>query len=112
MTRIFTDGAEFQDLLFFNNTSGTVSIETTIVRSGSACYKLAKNTNNHGQKNITAVSDGYGRIGFQDDNLGSGTHRFLTILSGVTELASIRTRTDSRLDLYIGFSPPAAAVRG
>ena len=108
MTRIFTDGAEFQDLLFFDATSGALIIETTIVRSGSACYKLTKNTPWYGQKNITAVSDGYGRIGFQDDNLGSGTHRFLTILSGTTELASIRTRTDSRLDLYIGTGTLAA----
>jgi len=58
MTRIFTDGAEMKDTIFFSVCTGSVS--TTTYASGVASYLFAYNHQN-AYKSITAVSELYFR---------------------------------------------------
>jgi hypothetical protein len=60
MTRIFTDGAEMRDVLFFNAVTGGTSVNTTVYASGSASYNFGYSAQT-GTKTISALSELYFR---------------------------------------------------
>ena len=96
MTRIYTDGAEFQDLLFFSSTSGSPTADTTTFRSGLASYKM--DNNESGSKSITALSEAYFRLAFY---ISADPGTILSWYSGATVLGSLRRNSTSKfLELY------------
>src|SRR3972149_1954638 len=101
MTRIFTDGAEFQDFLFFSTTVGSPVIDTAVFRSGAASYRVPSGSGaaSQLQKNITALADGYGRIGFRSSNTAIAAS-IMRWFKGTTDLGSIRYNATGRIELY------------
>src|SRR3972149_102317 len=59
MTRIFTEGFEAGDTLFWG-VAGNGSVSTTTPRSGSRCWQSGGTA---AQKSISAISEGYVRLG-------------------------------------------------
>ncbi len=72
MTRVFTEGAEFQDLLFWTGKNGSPIISTSVKRSGTASYRVATGGNEYYYKDITPITEGYWRIGWRFDNYSFG----------------------------------------
>jgi len=96
MTRIYTDGAEFKDLLFFSSTSGAPTADATTFRSGLASYKM--DNNELGNKNITALSEAYFRLALY---ISADPSNILSWLSGTTWLGTLKRNTTSKfLELY------------
>jgi hypothetical protein len=98
MTRIFTDGAEFGDVLFWD--SGSAAASTTQKRTGSYSYVVT--SSNSGTKIITAVAEIYARFCWW--NAGPNEGRLFYWQKGSTELGSLRTETGARIGLYTGAS--------
>lgn len=95
MTRIFTDGAEIGDTLFWS-TVGSATNVTTTPRSGSRCYQMGATES---RRTITAVSEGYYRIGFRFST--AGAHVICRWRAGATELGSIRLNASTlKLEAY------------
>lgn len=64
MARLFTDGAEFGDVLFWNVIVDTVAT-TAQYRSGNYCYQLGSNNNIGASKYIPNLSEFYLRFGWR-----------------------------------------------
>jgi hypothetical protein len=97
MARVFTDGAEMGDLLFWSVTSGTVTNITTSPRSGTRHYSLS---NSNVTKNIVAVAEGWFRAGISFAAVMA--HTFVRWSKGATVLGSVRLNaTTSRLEIWI-----------
>lgn len=86
--RIFTDGAEFGDLLFWD-TSPSMSAATDQKRSGDYSYK-----NGTGSKNVSAVSEFYFRIAGRWASFNS--NQWLQFRKGSTVIGGLRTNTSTR----------------
>ena len=102
MARVFTDGAEFQDLLLWDYTLSAY-IETTIKRSGGASYRVAGG-NKYLQKNILDISEFYLRAAYNFGSIeASNISDFLNWNDSTTNLGSIRVDGPSRfLKAYVG----------
>jgi hypothetical protein len=98
MARIFTDGAEMGDLLFWSYVGNLTNI-TTNPRSGARHYQIS---NGSGYRNIPAVAEGYDRRGvFVTAN--NVAHQFFRWRKGTTELGSIRlSAATARVEIYTG----------
>lgn len=95
MTRIFTDGAETGDLLFFSSAGTTVS--TTAPRSGSRCYALGGTVN---IKNTPDLTEFYFRSGIK---FGLATQDIFAFRNSANaNLAKIATVNTGFVRLYIG----------
>jgi len=93
MTRIFTEGFESGDLLFFTSHASVLS--TSVVRSGTRSLQNA-NIGNLNSKNIPSVSLAYFRFAF--NRVSTFSFRWY---NGATELGSIRHNTTSnRIEIY------------
>lgn len=102
MTRIFTDGAEFGDVLFFSSTVGDISANTGQIRTGNYSYRV--DNNGSGLKGITDISEFYMRIAVQCSNVLIGGY-FLRWFNSSTELGSLRRNDATQLlEAYIGTS--------
>lgn len=105
MTRIFTNGAEVGDLLFFD-VPGTATNVTTAPRSGSRHYSTASGSNI--QKNITALAESYWRVPFQVPS-GTPNGAIFVWRSGSTTLGSIRINSAThKLEIYTSTGTLAA----
>lgn len=99
MTRIFTEGAEAGDTLFWTTITNNFIIETTVVRIGGRSFVMYDNSSV--QKNVTAVSEFYFRIAFQF-NTNTQAHE-LRWRNSATILGFLRYNTTSKcLDVYTG----------
>ena len=100
MARVFTDGAEFGDTLFWSIQTG-ISAATDRVRSGTYSYK--RSTNGSMQKNLaSALSEFYIRAGIQVDGINI-TFKLPMWQNGATELGSIRiNQTTGFVEIYTG----------
>jgi hypothetical protein len=109
MTRIFTDGAEMGDTLFFDTAVGAVSSATK--RSGAYSYQSA-----HGQQNVktlpTALSEFYVRYAIWSDSNNETQPRWSfswkssdgTVLGGVAI-----THATASIDAYVASSKVLSA---
>jgi hypothetical protein len=96
MTRIFTEGAEMGDILFW--TSGAVTNLTTAPRSGNRHFSVSGN--NTGTKNITAIAEGYDRRGIYFTS-AAVPHQFVRWTKAGTILGSVRLNpSNSKLEIY------------
>lgn len=95
MTRIFTDGAEFGDTLFWSFVSGPTA-STGAKRSGSYSY-FSANSSTYVYKNITAVSEFYARFAFYVDSIGGGPYSFFRWYKDTTQLGDLRIGNSDRL---------------
>jgi hypothetical protein len=101
MTRIFTDGAEMGDVLFWDTTTFTAS--TTFKRAGSYAYKGA--ANQAATKYVPAVSEGYLRFSLYWNGTPGNESRLPNWYKNTTELGSLRLNNSTKkLDLYVGGS--------
>lgn len=106
MTRIFTDGAEFGDGLFWNvggSTSGQGNASTTQKRSGAYGYYFF-NASAGAVKNITGISEFYLRFGLYIVSNNS-IAPIIRWRNSTTELGSLRHDGDlSKLKFYTSTS--------
>lgn len=101
MARIFTDGAEFGDVLFFNPT-GSISASTSQKRSGAYSYR-------HDQyaqevtKSFTGLDEFYLRYGLRiDSDTWARMLRFKSNNNGSTEMSMVHS--SGKLYFYRGSS--------
>lgn len=100
MARIFGDGAEFGDTLFWDTVGSTI-IESTIKRSGNYSYKMGATD---GIKNVTAVSEFYFRFAIYCSAFGGSTD-FVVWRSGTTGLGRLSYNTGTNcIDVKRGTS--------
>src|SRR4030042_4721220 len=99
MTRVFTDGAEFGDLLFWTS-PGSLTVSATS-RSGVYSYYYS-----YGIKDIPDVSEFYLRIGVRDSSIGesaSSTCFIPRVRNGTTTHAQLYfSNVDSKMHLDAG----------
>lgn len=100
MTRVFTDGAEMGDTLFWDAPNGG-GATTTIKRSGN--YSYFTNASSIG-RSIVALSEYYFRFGWQIANVGNNYTIHQWKKAG-TVLGSLRVNSASqKWELYVGAS--------
>ena len=96
MTRIFTEGFELKDNVFFSTSAGSVS--TTYKRSGAASWLVNNNT---AKKTIDSASEIFIRFGFFRSNVNT-TYLFKWY-KDATELGSIRfSSVNGKINIYTG----------
>ena len=110
MTRIFTEGFETGDNLFWNVTGNSTSLAGP--RSGLRCLSL--DSNGVLTKTITAVSEAYFRIPVKITSaiINQVTQRFL-VLSGATSMVSftnVQSITPTHLTAQVGASTVATGT--
>lgn len=93
MTRIFTDGAERGDNLFWDYLIGgaviTGGANTADFRSGAWGYRFPHSSSNgNGYKNFTAVDEGFWRIGWKISHNENAQHN-VQLRTSTTNLVSI-----------------------
>lgn len=99
MTRIFTDGAEMGDRLFWNTYSANFVVSTTVKRSGAYSYYSGTNANNYAQKNITAVSELYWRFALRVPS-STSTLSYHRLRNGTTIIGVIRPNLSTNVITY------------
>ena len=98
MARIFTEGFELRDGVFFDLLGG--AINTTTKRSGGASWYIVNGT---AKKNVSDASEIYIRVGF--NCLNSSTTYIFRWYKNSTELGSIRWNSVSgKMAIYTGAS--------
>lgn len=113
MSRVFWTGIEMGDTLEWDTvytTTGTVSLETTVVRSGVYSLKLYGQGigNCYVQHDLaTPVSELYVRVGFQFDTNNVENAAAISFLSASAELGSVYVGSDNVLHADIGGSDVA-----
>lgn len=107
MARVFTDGAELGDLLFWE-TPGSISVVTSQKRSGSYAYYVS-GTSQSGTKNLpSALSEFYYRLPVRIDNIAAG--RLIEWRSSTTVLGSLKVSALGKLELYVGTAASPSAT--
>lgn len=111
MARLFTDGAEFADLLALHSSCVNVSASTTQKRSGNYSYKLlGAATSKLVYYFASAQSEVFLRFGIYTDSLGY-VHKFPEFNAGATNLCSLRQNTGSfKLEAYVSGSLVATGL--
>jgi len=101
MTRIFTDGAEFRDLLFWT----TYTADNTVVASnqpiGNWCYQCDYN-GSYCKKQFTPITEGYWRTRLRWSAAGGALFQFPVVLSDSIQVAAIKFNASNFPALYIG----------
>lgn len=98
MTRIFTDGAEFGDVLFWDSYLAGTSATTSKKRSGNYSYDLQGN-GGYASKYFTAVSEFYFRFG----SYTGGSDKIVTWMKDANVLGSIGINNPTRkLEYFFG----------
>jgi len=100
--RVFTDGAEFQDFLFWTSYAGlTVTTTASYIRSGNAAYRFTSGSQVAYKTLQTSLSEFYFRIGIRPE--AAGASRFPAWFAGATEIGSIRSNASTYLlETYFG----------
>jgi hypothetical protein len=98
MTRIFTDGAEFGDILALSAYSGAVTASATTARSGNYSYRLGNSMD--ATISFTAAAEYYFRAGIRMAN--QGTTRYLQWRKGTTNLGGVAFTVDGKVSMYVG----------
>lgn len=102
MSRLFTDGAEFGDTLFWDTVVGCAA-SATQKRSGSYAYYLDGSAGATScAKNLSAVGEIYVRSGVYIPGTGSGT--IMTLRKGTTTIGEILRNALNQLTIYVGGS--------
>jgi hypothetical protein len=113
MTRLFTDGAEFGDTLFFDTASDITAVTSNpSPRSGIYSYKPT-NTNNY--KSIPELSEIYVRYAIYAPVWGvNGNHMYIGWYATSTEYGRLRCAdgTVNKMGYYIGATLKATATHG
>lgn len=105
MTRIFTEGAEMGDTLFWSAINGSATNITTAPRSGSRHFSIPNATLT---KNITAVAEGYDRRGIYM-TANNIAHQFIRWTKAGTVLGSVRLNlSTAKLEIYTSTGTLAA----
>src|SRR3989304_495806 len=105
MGRVFTDGAEFQDLLFWSIVQAGPAITTvgSNVRSGLAAYRYSSGSQYSDKILPAALSEFYFKLGYKRDGATSVGTRIPAWFATSTELGSIRLNTTTHLlEHYVG----------
>lgn len=109
MTRIFTDGAEFNDTLLFDNISG-LSINNSVKRSGSYSYYLS-NSAMYAYKTIAPVSEFYARLAFYTSGVNTSPFAIFRWRNGSTTLGDIRVDgSDRHIKAYVNDGAVATSL--
>jgi hypothetical protein len=92
MTRIFTEGFEFGDMLFFNGTlGGGAAITSTNPRSGTYAFTCGTSGNTGTTETFpSALGELYFRIAIRDSNVASDAYSKICLYSGSTLVAGVR----------------------
>src|SRR3990172_2140176 len=99
MSRIFTDGAEIGDVLFWDVIAGNVTNVVTSPRSGNRCYSVSNAT---ATRNIVATAEGYDRRGINPSGVTS-PHQFVRWTKAGVILGSVRLNSiTAKLEIYTG----------
>jgi len=99
MARIWTDGAETGDLLFWSATT-TITASTEQARTGTYSYRIGNNGT--ATRNISAANEVFIRFGM-NETAPMQTIAFFTVRSGSTTVGTLRIDTTTRrLLLYNG----------
>lgn len=102
MARLFTDGGEAGDILFFDATDGTVDASALQARTGNYSYRMQGNEG--GQKTLASLTEFYLRFGVYIVS-GNANPIFLRIRSGTTTIADMRRNDGTgRADFYVNNS--------
>jgi len=113
MARIFTDGAEFGDMLFWNGgTSGTADVSSVVKRTGNYSYTSNSSGANSGEMVRlldSAISAGYLRFGLNIAP-GGGENTILKFRKGSTVIDSLRY--DESVNLLKAYRGDAANLLG
>jgi len=98
MARVFTDGAEMGDLLFFNSVASNFAVSSAQKRSGDYSYQVpGSGSTPSATKDITGISEGYLKFGWRPVNGNSPNGKVLTWgTTGGTELGSLRYSSASK----------------
>lgn len=112
MARVFTDGAEFGDAIFFE--VKTIAASSSVKRSGA--YSYAGNQA-YGQKNITGLSELYFRAAWLPSTNGPGTGNIFELRNSTTAHAYVRFNASAGVfEVYsagtLRFSSTFPAVQG
>jgi len=111
MARLFTDGAEMGDTLFWS-TPASVTNVTTSPRSGSRCYQLSANGGTC-SRSFSPLSEVFGRTAFYVSSAFNSQDNHLIWRSGVVVMGSIRINTGTaKLEAYVGASTLVATGVG
>jgi len=111
MTRIFTEGFEMQDSVFWSD-PGQSSITLTGARSGVACCSRIYSNTNLPYKNIPDLSEFYVRFGFTVTN-PAGYKIIIFSHSPTGKLCSINiSSTDVKIILYNDLGTPTEVASG
>jgi len=101
MTRIFTDGGEMGDTLFWDTPS--LSLLTSGQRSGDYCYRYA-GASTYSTKYFSPLSELYFRMGFYHTNFNN-EQRLLKFRYDSTVIITVRqNQTTFKLNIYSGDS--------
>jgi hypothetical protein len=87
MTRLFTDGAEMQDVSFWSGDTNVVTIGTTTPYGGSAYYSLAVSPTYYPYKNILTISECYFRVRIRSTELIPAYMRICNFRLSTTNVA-------------------------
>lgn len=102
MTRLFTDGAEFGDLLFWDIVTGAPSASTTKKRTGNYAYTLPESAGGL-TKNLDNLSEVFVRYAFNVN--GFVTPHIGTLRKGTTTIGELLiNQATQRLEIYVGGS--------
>jgi hypothetical protein len=102
MTRIFTEGFEGGDLLFFDSTTGSIAITSSNPRSGIYAVAIGATAQSIAYKGIPAVSEGFARIGFRKTSNPVGSVDTFQWASGSIVLGYIRLASTGQFELIVG----------
>lgn len=111
MARLFTDGAEMGDTLFWS-TPASVTNVTTSPRSGSRCYQLLANGGTC-TRSIAPASEVYGRTAIYVSSAFNAADLHIIWRNGVAIMGSLRVNTgSSKLEAYVGSNTLVATGAG
>lgn len=99
MTRVFTDGAEFGDMLFIDTYGGVDTGLSATARTGSYSYQNSSIGGGYITKYTGSLSEGYLRFAYYSTHLNS-EHR-VPQAGAVSQMFDIRIPTDV-IQLYVG----------
>jgi hypothetical protein len=102
MTRIFTEGLEFGDMLAFDTATGKLITTSPTPRSGSYAIKTSNGASEYTfQKNFTAVDEIYIRMGF--NIVSASTGYLMALRNSSTYIGGLKyDTTNSKMLLYLG----------
>ena len=101
MTRIFTDGAEYRDVLFWTTVTAAIVVVASNQSIGNWCYESDLN-GGYCTKQFTSMAEGYWRTRLRWSAPSGSYFEFPVVLNGSTQVAAIKFNASYFPALYIG----------